>query len=666
MSTDFEITLDENFDQFLQQLLTNAPETSPFLSNSLSQDVSEAFGNGLKDTNTFVEAAPTLLTYEDRVFALGTPEQVLSPSSTSSSGLASPPPAAALPLEGASAQSRGVKRHLSDTDNASSQSASSPSLSLPEVDPSGNGDDSGSGSSPEEGDSSQKKGPGASKGKKGPKQPLTPAEKKARRLQKNRESAQLFRQKKKVYVEELEKQVKALTEQQAGLSSQVMQLCSDNTRLKNEVSFLQSFIHTTTSNMASAVTANAAAAVSALPSFIPNMFSFSRPSTAPSSSSSSTSTTTSSSLDTPLAMFAPVSLPTNGVQPRRNVSPPSKNSAGRTGFFLVVLLSVGIMFNYGDVPSHTRSSGPMFPFEAPTGPAFDIPSAGAAAGAATGAGAGSLSASALQSSAAARRSRVLLSGDPPLAIAEPQSPSSASDVDVIASVELFHEPIHRPRDYATYGSWAVLRDQSTSVDRTPPATLDVDVIASVKLLQQQEPLHRPRDYATYGTWAVLRDQSTSVDRHIGQSPMQAPSSAVAVISSLDHVSGLETITRTPYFYWSGGNQSAIGGGSYQTTSLAEVKSLAPMVGLVTTASFQTKCAKYVHNGAYGCSGFTNTSSAVEEIKSLTHVVGVVPSSLKAIHASPPKPSSVFVCECMDRPNVTGHNLPNYSCECFVK
>lgn len=76
--------------------------------------------------------------------------------------------------------------------------------------------------------------------------PLTPEEekqlKRQRRLIKNRESAQLSRQKKKQYVENLEKQVKTLSSENSNLKTQVNHLSSRNQQLEEQVANLQTYI----------------------------------------------------------------------------------------------------------------------------------------------------------------------------------------------------------------------------------------------------------------------------------------------------------------------------------------------------------------------------------------------------------------------------------------
>lgn len=76
--------------------------------------------------------------------------------------------------------------------------------------------------------------------------PLTPEEekqlKRQRRLIKNRESAQLSRQKKKQYVEDLEKSVQSLTAETDTLRSQVTQLSQKNKHLEEQVNLLQNYI----------------------------------------------------------------------------------------------------------------------------------------------------------------------------------------------------------------------------------------------------------------------------------------------------------------------------------------------------------------------------------------------------------------------------------------
>ena len=66
--------------------------------------------------------------------------------------------------------------------------------------------------------------------------------KRQRRLIKNRESAQLSRQKKKQYVEDLERKVQTLTAQNENLQNQVGQLSEANQQLGEQVTYLQNFI----------------------------------------------------------------------------------------------------------------------------------------------------------------------------------------------------------------------------------------------------------------------------------------------------------------------------------------------------------------------------------------------------------------------------------------
>jgi len=67
--------------------------------------------------------------------------------------------------------------------------------------------------------------------------------KRQRRLIKNRESAQLSRQKKKQYVEDLERKVQALTAETESLRTQVNQLTNNNLQLEEQVTCLQNFIN---------------------------------------------------------------------------------------------------------------------------------------------------------------------------------------------------------------------------------------------------------------------------------------------------------------------------------------------------------------------------------------------------------------------------------------
>lgn len=66
--------------------------------------------------------------------------------------------------------------------------------------------------------------------------------KKQRRLVKNRESAQLSRLRKKMYIEELEKKVNALTQDNEHLSKQIAAISTDRNKLQQEVLYLQSII----------------------------------------------------------------------------------------------------------------------------------------------------------------------------------------------------------------------------------------------------------------------------------------------------------------------------------------------------------------------------------------------------------------------------------------
>jgi hypothetical protein len=66
--------------------------------------------------------------------------------------------------------------------------------------------------------------------------------KRQKRLLKNRESAQLSRQRKKQYVEELEKKLETLTTSNDSLNEQVNHLSSDKQRLEEEVLFLRNLI----------------------------------------------------------------------------------------------------------------------------------------------------------------------------------------------------------------------------------------------------------------------------------------------------------------------------------------------------------------------------------------------------------------------------------------
>merc|ERR1712137_260083 len=66
--------------------------------------------------------------------------------------------------------------------------------------------------------------------------------KKQRRLIKNRESAQLSRQKKKQYVEDLEIKVNRLTAEANNLRAQVNNLSTTNQQLEEQVNYLQTFI----------------------------------------------------------------------------------------------------------------------------------------------------------------------------------------------------------------------------------------------------------------------------------------------------------------------------------------------------------------------------------------------------------------------------------------
>lgn len=73
---------------------------------------------------------------------------------------------------------------------------------------------------------------------------MTPEEekqlKKQRRLIKNRESAQLSRQKKKQYVEDLEKTVQSLRSENNALNEQVGNLTLRNQQLEEQVTYLKS------------------------------------------------------------------------------------------------------------------------------------------------------------------------------------------------------------------------------------------------------------------------------------------------------------------------------------------------------------------------------------------------------------------------------------------
>jgi hypothetical protein len=66
--------------------------------------------------------------------------------------------------------------------------------------------------------------------------------KRQKRLIKNRESAQLSRLRKKIYIEELEKKVTHLTGDNDALTKQVSSLTNDKKRLQEEVLYLQSII----------------------------------------------------------------------------------------------------------------------------------------------------------------------------------------------------------------------------------------------------------------------------------------------------------------------------------------------------------------------------------------------------------------------------------------
>lgn len=66
--------------------------------------------------------------------------------------------------------------------------------------------------------------------------------KRQKRLIKNRESAQLSRLRKKIYIEELERKVSTLTSETETLSKQVGQLQTDNKKLQGEVVYLQNII----------------------------------------------------------------------------------------------------------------------------------------------------------------------------------------------------------------------------------------------------------------------------------------------------------------------------------------------------------------------------------------------------------------------------------------
>mmetsp|Transcript_14404 Transcript_14404/g.20087 ORF Transcript_14404/g.20087 Transcript_14404/m.20087 type:complete len:543 (-) Transcript_14404:67-1695(-) len=66
--------------------------------------------------------------------------------------------------------------------------------------------------------------------------------KKQRRLVKNRESAQLSRLRKKMYIEELEKKVNALTQDNEHLTKQLAAISTDRNKLQQEVLYLQSII----------------------------------------------------------------------------------------------------------------------------------------------------------------------------------------------------------------------------------------------------------------------------------------------------------------------------------------------------------------------------------------------------------------------------------------
>lgn len=62
------------------------------------------------------------------------------------------------------------------------------------------------------------------------------------RLVKNRESAQLSRLRKKMYIEELEKKVNALTQDNDNLTKQIAAITTDRNKLQQEVLYLQSII----------------------------------------------------------------------------------------------------------------------------------------------------------------------------------------------------------------------------------------------------------------------------------------------------------------------------------------------------------------------------------------------------------------------------------------
>jgi len=81
---------------------------------------------------------------------------------------------------------------------------------------------------------------------------LTPSEsnelKRQRRLIKNRESAQASRQRKKSHIDELERRVKDLSEENHSLKDNVSTLTSQNTQFKSEIALLQAMVKKLSNN----------------------------------------------------------------------------------------------------------------------------------------------------------------------------------------------------------------------------------------------------------------------------------------------------------------------------------------------------------------------------------------------------------------------------------
>eukprot|EP00276_Gloeochaete_wittrockiana_P006566 CAMPEP_0184648226 /NCGR_PEP_ID=MMETSP0308-20130426/5297_1 /TAXON_ID=38269 /ORGANISM="Gloeochaete witrockiana, Strain SAG 46.84" /LENGTH=404 /DNA_ID=CAMNT_0027079877 /DNA_START=137 /DNA_END=1348 /DNA_ORIENTATION=+ len=177
---------------------------------------------------------------------------------------------------------------------------------------------------------------------------LTQEEKKSRRLEQNRESAQIFRQKKKAYVEELESQVKALSDEQSATKQHMAALTTDNARLQGELDFLQGLVQRTTQTF-SILSTQIATPILPIPTPTSNIPVHVYP-------------------DTHLDSFAGSYL-----QPDKLSPPATRKSKGRSkgkvanpppvhhgGLLLIVFLSVGIVFNYGNMH---LSLGPSLPFE---------------------------------------------------------------------------------------------------------------------------------------------------------------------------------------------------------------------------------------------------------------------------------------------------------------